>query len=513
MEKQKKAADIMYGLEQAYNKKICFEEILEIYKMIENKEETDEYSPGKSYLHFAASFADYIAVAYLLRQGFKPNLKGEYSRTPLHYLANTSTPLSYDNTELLQKDYRANIEKTAQALLDARASVLLRDENRDDLCYHLAGECGNLAFINTLIKNKCKLDMTDRDGRNLLHILVYNPARSLKHCIKYAGNNHEKIKAAEEKLEEIFKTAKALIELGLDPQSKDKSQKTAADYAVESELGKLAVLLKGEYAENDSSLNDKIAAGGKTLHIACKNDDLKAVEALIRLGADINEVSAERDFKGLTPLAAACRYLQPDCVNALLNAGADPNFRSGEEGRSALYFMLCGGYGNEKHKEKNGSKIIKSLIDHKLDINGIIDENEDTPLIFACARGYNCAALKQLIRQQLLENKDCKINIANKNGITPLMNIVMQDCENIENDLILLLENGADMTAKDAKGSTALMYAANNENKAAAKTIADLMFSFGDPLPKAVNNEGKSALNIAVEKDNEDLVKYLLGKM
>ena len=141
----------------------------------------------------------------------------------------------------------------------------------------------------------------------------------------------------------------------------------------EEGLAKLSVLFKGEYDENDPSINDKIAAGGQTFFQAVEKGDLKAAEALIRLGTDVNEVSTERDFEGFTPLAAACAYMNPDIVSALLNAGADPNFRSGENSRAALYYMMKKGkYSDAVFEDKIAAKIIRAMANKGLDINALI---------------------------------------------------------------------------------------------------------------------------------------------
>ena len=42
------------------------------------------------------------------------------------------------------------------------------------------------------------------------------------------------------------------------------------------------------------------------------------------------------------------------------------------------------------------------------------------------------------------------------------------------------------------------------------KEAAALVMDFGSPDVNAVNNEGKTALDIATEKNNETLVKFLL---
>lgn len=494
-------------IKRAYKKGESKSEILELYKVLEDKQTADSY--GQTPLHLAAKFADFEAVEYLLSQGLKANVKDRLDRTPLHYLAVCS-----EETQQPAED----IKQTAFVLLDAKVSALLRDGNRSDTCYHLAmKEYPNFDLIYALMERKTKLDMADKENRNLLHLIACYPGRDAKRSLKYA-RRPEEIEKCEKTLEDCFSLAKALMDYGIDPQGKDFAGKTPSDYASEEGLAKLSVLFKGEYDENDPSINDKIAAGGQTFFQAVEKGDLKAAEALIRLGTDVNEVSTERDFEGFTPLAAACAYMNPDIVSALLNAGADPNFRSGENSRAALYYMMKKGkYSDAVFEDKIAAKIIRAMANKGLDINAPIDEDENTPLILACSErretGYNYGTVKQIVRDILLEEYSPQLNAANKNGVTALMNLVMEDTDNIENTLIFLLENGADMSLKDKNGNTALMYAAKNRNKAAAKSAADLMFSFGDPLPKAVNNEGKTAMDFALEKENEDLVKYLMERM
>ena len=59
------------------------------------------------------------------------------------------------------------------------------------------------------------------------------------------------------------------------------------------------------------------------------------------------------------------------------------------------------------------------------------------------------------------------------------------------------------MYATDKNGNTPLHYAAKNYHKTTGTELAGLLFEFGDPRPDAVNNEGKTALEIATEANNE----------
>ena len=78
---------------------------------------------------------------------------------------------------------------------------------------------------------------------------------------------------------------------------------------------------------------------------------------------------------------------------------------------------------------------------------------------------------------------------------------------------IQVLESGADIEATDKNGDTPLIYAARNRNVSIGKEMAELLFDFGNPKLEHVNNDGKSALEIATDLNNEEFVKFLLTKM
>ena len=497
METEKRETyQIASDIEYAYRDNKSEEEILAMYAALEDKHAIDSINSDRTYLHLAAKHADAKAIEYLIEQGVKASTKARYGITLLHTLAR-----DVDNTK-----YSAErIKDAANAILKARVSPLLRDEDSRNLCYHMAAEKGNLPFIYAMIENKVKLDMNDRDDKNILYLLVCRPARYAQEGLKYTNKKEEEIAKLKNTLEECFELIKALIEYGLDPESTVK-------YAVEHNLDKIAILLKGEYDESDSSLADKIAAKGKTLHQAAEKD-LEALEALIRLGADVNEVcTEERDYKNMTPLGVACKYLKLDCISALLAAGADPNLHDGEKETSAMYYLVeySSGGKNDKEKREWGRIALKSLLDAGLDINGFVDSDMNTALNRTACSRYSWD-MASFYRAELLESGLCDLNLANKDGVTPLMNL----CRNtdVENDAIAMLEQGVDMSLRDSKGNTALIHLAHNGSQGIACSIADLMFSFGDPLPNVANNEGKTAMDIAVDENKEDLVKFLLGKM
>ena len=77
----------------------------------------------------------------------------------------------------------------------------------------------------------------------------------------------------------------------------------------------------------------------------------------------------------------------------------------------------------------------------------------------------------------------------------------------------LLLDNGADPALVDAGSNNALMYAASNSNQMSGKKVSELIIESGFKDLDRTNNDGKSALDIAVANNNEALVKLLIGNM
>lgn len=73
-----------------------------------------------------------------------------------------------------------------------------------------------------------------------------------------------------------------------------------------------------------------------------------------------------------------------------------------------------------------------------------------------------------------------------------------------------LLEAGADPCATDNEGRTVLHYAAEGYTHTTARQAAEMLFDFGQPDVSAVDNEGRTPLDIAMRCNNESLVKFLL---
>jgi ankyrin repeat protein len=298
----------------------------------------------------------------------------------------------------------------------------------------------------------------------------------------------------------------------VDIDEKNSYGKSALDIAVESNAKKIAAYLSGTLADDSPA---SVAAGGMTLQQAAKKGDVEAIKAIAGTGADINGVGdgTVQNFDGCTALAVAVAHLQADAVEALLSCGADPSFKDGN-GRAAASFFFSP-HLSASVDEKRTKKIVKDLISAGMSINLAVNDSSDTLLILACRSSRGTMSNDHCVKIDVIDETlkhDPDVNLANRFGETAMMHICARDFEVVENIQISLLEQGADVSAADRNGDTALHYAARNSDKKAAKSLCDMLLEFGANA-NAVNNAKKTALDIATEQNNEPLVKLLLSKM
>jgi ankyrin repeat protein len=516
-----------YEVENLYERKTGKDEILAAFREIVSAPDFAEQAgtTGKELALLAAAHAHPEALNLLFEAGVDPALTDDYGYTLLHEAAK----MEYRFYEPAPDD----MANTVNLLLDKKVSVLRRDENKNMACYHYAAEAANYRFVETLAARGCKLNMTDRDGNTGVHIAALW-AKEAVHGVKLAeeavefqkqrGDNKavdSKIAVVEEhkqKLENYFKTVNAFASGGVDIDEKNSMDQPALDLAVKSGAKKIAAFLSGKLGGGDDEA--AVAAGGMSLHEAAEKNDADAIRAIAKTGADMNALSDREDkpYKGLSALSVACAFLNAGAVLALLECGADPAYRD-SSGRAAPAYCFPPGAMASLHsgifKDKIIPTIFRAMMDRGLSVNGFVTNDSDTILLLACktdtGRAYNGYTLKGTVIEEALKNR-ADFNISNRFGETPLMWASGKDFDGMEKFLPLFLEGGADVLAKDGRGNTALHYAAANDSKNGAKTCAETRLEFGADA-KAVNNEGKSALDIAVEKNNEPLVKLLLGRM
>lgn len=236
---------------------------------------------------------------------------------------------------------------------------------------------------------------------------------------------------------------------------------------------------------------------GSTLHMAARWGYSKSIKVLLESdpkpsldlvygAADIFSEKADseyivRDELGLTALLIACQRCEPECVELLLKAGADPHFRGKDDAEASDILMRAGSLEKSErclrvllsgpYKESAAQKLDKqgNTLLHQIEKKTLISvlqllvkagvpvdsKNRDgyTPLAIAVQRG-NEAAAKYLI--------EC--------GASRASSILHSACIQGSLNLVkLLIQEGADPEATEPENGRSLLYTALHIDDEAAR--------------------------------------------
>lgn len=468
-------------------------DIEQIHAAIEDMgyDTTEERDRVSTLLHMAAKYADVELLKKLLEAGVDVNAKNSYGENALFCLADPFERFQ----PLPSEDKRA----CADLLLEAGASVMARSEGDGQTVFTCAGMNGQWELIEVAIAHGSRLARTNENGENVLHC-------ALDYARQYNDPSSEEDR---QKQENYFRIVKLLADSGFDMDEKDGYGRSPLEYAKDCTDKRLAALIEGNYSEDGAGLT-----GGLSFQDAVERKDYDAIRSIAAAGADLNEIADDGKWKGQTPLAVACSYLDEKAVELLLMLGADANFKN-SNGQSCLHLVLSEGdtanldFVTRADKRTVCKKILSLLVSAGMDRNGAVNDAGDTALIAACRKANGKDKLCYQFAAALIALK-CDLNKTNLNGQTALMLVSRQNSSDANELQLSLLEAGADIAGSDRDGNTALHYAATNSNDSVAKEMAEMLFEFDFKDAEAANNEGKTALEIATDQDNEPLVKLIL---
>lgn len=159
------------------------------------------------------------------------------------------------------------------------------------------------------------------------------------------------------------------------------------------------------FSATTASIGVGAQAGSNTaLYRAVERDDAEAVTRLIRAGADLKVVNRY----GVAPISLACARGNAEIVEVLLQAGADANTTL-REGETCL--MTAAGTGN--------LRVVKALLVHGAKVNATEAWKGQTALMWAAAEGH-ASVVDALIEA------GADVHARSKGGFTPLLFAVRQ---------------------------------------------------------------------------------------
>jgi len=488
----------LYEIEQFYRQGKSLSEINEIYQEgLSEVKEDEQLAVWKQ----VCVFANFEMIDQLINIGWRAmGVEDPYGNTLLHLMAE---PI---NDSYVMPEGR--IYETTKRLLANKISPMRKNAN-GETALMIGAKSGYHEMLQFFHENGIKIDWVNSEGNTLLHLAAQSSSRFVSDLSK------------ETKLDQFIRFVSMGMEYGLNPSQKNNYGETAVDFAIRYNSKIIGAMLNGLDLANQELAPLFIETGGKDVFQACITKDLAALDSLIKLGANLNE---EYDKEGdryakMLPLSIAVTLHDFEIVDLLLKSGADPQLIGSKSWHPLRYLYTTEAEINTSFNDfenKNFQKILKSFVTAGFDLDSLVDDDEHTILTISAKHADRLqlhngnSTAKSIIQEAVYLNAD--VNKTNRDGVSALMYLCVTDLRRSENELLMLLEQGALVDLKDKDGKTALIYATNNSDKSTAKTYCELLDQFGNIIADAVDNSEKSALDYAVERDNENLVAWLLER-
>ncbi|XP_032238212.2 transient receptor potential cation channel subfamily A member 1 [Nematostella vectensis] len=393
---------------------------------------------GRSPLHLAAASGHHQVVDMIMkyaipqtkRLGELINSQDSEEITPLHvaclagHVTTVEVCLKHGaeldarhawglNTALHVASIAGHVE-VAKLLVSRGADVTLRNAAQR-VPLHLAAHLGHCDVIKFLLENGSPIDPRDETSSTPL-LLATRSGRT--------------------------EAASLLLESGADVGIRTEALKSCLHVAVQNKHLDTARMLC------DKCDADLINAGDRDLrvplHHAASNAQLEMIKLLLAHGAHLGP----RDVFGRTPLHMAAEHGNESCFSTLINdAPADINVAD-DSGSTPLHLAAAKGH----------RKLCKFLVGAGADVS-TKDSSRWTPLHHAAGAGH-VRTVETLMRatnigfSYSLEAEDWR-------GNTPLMTAAGRGRDRV---VQVLIQHKADVTARNAKGMTALDIAIENAN-------------------------------------------------
>ncbi|KAJ4856910.1 ankyrin repeats (3 copies) domain-containing protein [Trichoderma breve] len=390
-----------------------------------------------------------------IEQGVDINARDIRGWTPLHYACCCAGKASTQVVQLL-------LEKGASVDVQGREGTAP---------IHCAARAGNLEMVEMLLEFGANIDIADGYGNTALHEAALNRSADIFEtlCKRGCQKRRNKHGRAAFHIAAMKGLSSAVSQLGDYANSKDSQKKSPLYLAVEyGHKDFVQQLLRLPQVE----VNARGYRDLTPLQVACKKGYDSITEILLDAGADIEILSDD----GRTPLLHAVQEQMESTVKLLTTRGANVNFihlgttalhTAAQMGYSAIFeYLLKGGADIHAGAETaagtplhaactmiDGNPMIQRLID----LGAVIDETDEenqTPLHIAALYGKP-ANLKLLI------DNGANIEARDGRGRTPAL--IMSFEEQRKECLRVLIKHGADVNVAGHDGRTPLYLAAGDE--------------------------------------------------
>jgi ankyrin repeat protein len=427
-------------------------------------------------LHRVALFGLEDAVTFLLERGANPNPPVKL-RKPLFWAAS------------------GGHESICRLLLDHEdATGLISNPADNQAAFNAAAEEGRLDIVRMIWnRREVRLNNKNQYGETPLQSAARKGhVETLKFLIDQGSllEDHSQgdgalIGAASAGHLEVVKI---LCSQGkVSPNIRDGQGRTALCYAAELKDTKSSQENGEEMAKfllDKGADPNSFGGSDGPLHQAALHGHLKMVRLLLEHDAD-----PTRNGNGWCPLTNAIKYNSPEVITLLLQVKiSDPIVRNAWLERSLRYACRVG--------ERDA---VLQLLRAGANINAIEEEGVPkgaTPLLLAILNGHVKTA-------QLLIRRGARQDLADEKGRLPLPSAAENGYDLLVRDLI---RAGGEPNLKSGLNEdTLLIIAAAKEHE---KVIKVLLENGADK--KATNKFGETALDIAEEKGQEEMVKLLL---
>uniref|UniRef100_A0A1B6C1D9 Uncharacterized protein n=1 Tax=Clastoptera arizonana TaxID=38151 RepID=A0A1B6C1D9_9HEMI len=429
---------------------------------------SENYTP----LHFASRKNNPEIIKLLLKTGANIDARTSSGETPLSLAVEHC---QVENVKMLI-NYKPDVNITLTLGYNSGYSIL-----------HLASARNNPEILKILLKSPTNVNAFSSNGETPLFVAVKldrmeNIQTLVKHGIDFQNENNKlaflfSITNSNKKISEFLKNYFELV-------SNDIKNVKLLHQSIFKKIN-----IFDDFIKLGIDVNYKVENGDALIHVACKVNNMNVINTLLKYHADINCF----DSRGNTPLHIATENKNIEMMYLFLKYGAKVNLKNNFNGYTALN-LACKNY---DHTNPQTEKCIKELLINNADVNipayygavpichitskhnslhllkillevganvNATDDNCRTPLHIACQKFGNTEVKYIQLLISYGADINCIVSIG-KQAFTPLhfacsttLSSRDRNYDEIDDRIVLLVENGAELSAKNCNGHTPIYF-------------------------------------------------------